>query len=287
LQAFGDYSQKFSFDVGCGLPGRVYESGRPTWEQSVQNAPHHHFERCGGALQWGIKTVLGIPIASPNVGRIVVTLYSLHDRPKDQDLVGRLSEEFTRLLPSPKWKLVVDIGEPEPQPQQIASTGNGTQTDANGVDKGSEVGNHAGRDPRIDDVVSLLGELMPSDPNSPLSPYLSGFMSLRLLLLRSSRSPEEEDRARTMLDSYTSYSQGGRSKADIGIMLARDYMFLAQNNTNNSIQQHQQPPTQANFFNVGQGSSATLSGNSFEIDVHNSPMLGPVSTNDTLSIISN
>lgn len=180
----------------------------------------------------------------------------------------------------------MDIGEPEPQPQQIASTGNGTQADPNGVDKGSEVGNPAGRDPRIDDVVSLLGELMPSDPNSPLSPYLSGFMSLRLLLLRSSRSPEEEDRARTMLDSYTSYSQGGRSKADIGVMLARDYMFLAQNNTNNSIQQHQQPPMQANFFNVGQGSSATLSGNSFEIDVHNSPMLGPVSTNDTLSIIS-
>jgi len=287
LQAFGDYSQKFSFDVGCGLPGRVYESGRPTWEQSVQNAPHHHFERCGGSLQWGIKTVLGIPIASPNVGRVVVTLYSLYDRPKDQDLVGRLSEEFTRLLPSPKWKLVVDIGEPEPQPNQISSTGNAASTDVNGVGKGLEIGKDAGRDPRIDDVISLLGELMPSDPNSPLSPYLSGFMSLRLLLLRSSRSPEEEDRARTMLDSYTSYSQGGRSKTDIGIMLARDYMFLSQNNVNNNIQQHQQPPAQANFFNLGQGSSATLSGNSFEIDVHNPVMLGPVSTNDTLSIISN
>ena len=97
LHAFGDYSQKFSFDVGCGLPGRVYESGRPTWEQSVHNAPHHHFERCGGAMQWGIKTVLGIPVASPNVGRIVITLYSCYDRPKDQDLVGRLSEEFTRV----------------------------------------------------------------------------------------------------------------------------------------------------------------------------------------------
>ncbi|VEU37489.1 unnamed protein product [Pseudo-nitzschia multistriata] len=330
LQAFGDYSQKFSFDVGCGLPGRVYESGRPTWEQSVQNAPHHHFERCGGALQWGIKTVLGIPIASPNVGRIVVTLYSLHDRPKDQDLVGRLSEEFTRvshhvfqfrfsclsipndkisltriidcslfalqLLPSPKWKLVVDIGEPPPQPQQVGSTGTGSSADMNGVDKGSEtVKDDTGRDPRIDDVVSLLGELMPSDPNSPLAPYLSGFMSLRLLLLRSSRSPEEEDRARTMLDSYTSYSQGARSKADIGIMLARDYMFLSQSNgaTNNTIQQPQQQhpiqlqQQQANFFNLGQGSSATLSGNSLEFDVHNSPMLGPISANDTLSIISN
>ena len=97
LFAFGDYSQKFSFDVGCGLPGRVYESGRPTWEQSVHNAPHNHFERCGGALQWGIKTVLGIPISSPNVGRIVVTLYSCNDRPKDQELVARLMDEFTRV----------------------------------------------------------------------------------------------------------------------------------------------------------------------------------------------
>jgi hypothetical protein len=97
LFAFGDYSQKFSFDVGCGLPGRVYQNGRPTWEQSVQNAPHDHFERCGGALQWGIKTVVGVPIASPNVGRIVVTLYSIHDRQKDEDLVVRLSEEFTRV----------------------------------------------------------------------------------------------------------------------------------------------------------------------------------------------
>ena len=97
LYAFGDYSQKFSFQVGCGLPGRVYETGHPTWEQSVHNAPHHHFERCGGALQWGIKTVVGIPIASPNVGRIVVVLYSCADRMKDQDLVGRLSDEFTRV----------------------------------------------------------------------------------------------------------------------------------------------------------------------------------------------
>ncbi|GKY95238.1 hypothetical protein MPSEU_000486500 [Mayamaea pseudoterrestris] len=97
LCAFGDYSQKFSFDVGCGLPGRVYESGRATWEQSVHNAPHNHFERCGGARQWNIKTVLGLPIASPNVGRIVVTLYSCADRCKDEDLVTRLSDEFTRV----------------------------------------------------------------------------------------------------------------------------------------------------------------------------------------------
>ena len=94
---FGEYSQKFSFNVGCGLPGRVYQSGIPTWEQSVHNAPHHHFERCGGAMQWGIKTVVGLPIPSSNVGRIVLVLYSCLDRPKDHDLVGQLCEELAKV----------------------------------------------------------------------------------------------------------------------------------------------------------------------------------------------
>ena len=97
LLSFGEYSQKFSFNVGCGLPGRVYESGIPAWEQSVHNAPHRHFERCGGAIQWGIKTVVGIPVPSPTVGRIVVVVYSKHDRNKDQSLVGRLYEEFKKV----------------------------------------------------------------------------------------------------------------------------------------------------------------------------------------------
>lgn len=97
IYSFGDYSQKFSFNIGSGLPGRVYESGRPIWELSVDKAPHHLFERCGGAHQWGIKSVVGIPIASPNVGRIVVVLYSLEDRVKDEDLVVRLSDELTRV----------------------------------------------------------------------------------------------------------------------------------------------------------------------------------------------
>lgn len=97
LVAFGDYSEKFSFDVGCGLPGRVYQSGIPTWEQSVQNAPFQHFERCGGAAQWGINTVVGVPIPSPNVGRVVLVLYSIHDRSKDHALVSRLCEEFAHV----------------------------------------------------------------------------------------------------------------------------------------------------------------------------------------------
>ncbi len=97
LLSFGEYSSKFSFDVGCGLPGRVYSSGICSWEQGVANAPSHQFERCGGASQWGIKTVLGIPIPSPNVGRVVVLLYSRHDRPRDADMVRRITDELTKV----------------------------------------------------------------------------------------------------------------------------------------------------------------------------------------------
>jgi hypothetical protein len=190
-----------------------------------------------------------------------------------------------QLLPSPKWKLVVDVGEAEP----VASVSTGhsmsnstlNQVSVELPDSASLSDKVGARDRRIDEVVSLLGELMPSDPNSPLAPYLSGFMSLRLLLLRPSRSPEEEDRARTMLDSYSSYSQGGRSRADIGVMLARDYMFLCQ-------QKNQQP---ANFFNVGQSvvnnaQAPTLPGYSI-FDVHNSPTLAPITLGDAVSIVSN
>jgi hypothetical protein len=80
MLTFGEYSQKFSFVIGCGLPGRVYQSGIATWEQSVQNAPVEHFERCGGAIQCGVKTVVGIPVPSPNVGRIVVSVVFTSNR---------------------------------------------------------------------------------------------------------------------------------------------------------------------------------------------------------------
>lgn len=91
LVSFGEYSQKFSFDLGCGLPGRVYSSGVASWEQGIQKAPSTLFERCGGAAQWQIQTVVGIPVPSPNVGRVVVLLYSRHDRQRDQEIVNKIS----------------------------------------------------------------------------------------------------------------------------------------------------------------------------------------------------
>jgi hypothetical protein len=149
----------------------------------------------------------------------------------------------------------------------------------------------SGRDPRIDEVVSLLGEYMPSDPNSTVAPYVSGFMSLRLLLLRPSRTVEEDELTRTILDSFSSYTAGGRARADIAVMLARDYMFLGQ--------QQQQP--QYGYQGQGMMSAvAPVSSNSSNLSLfglpstssslQNSPALTPIpvpGSIDALSIVSN
>jgi len=210
LLSFGEYSSKFSFDVGCGLPGRVYSSGICSWEQGVENAPKHQFERCGGAAQWGVKTVLGVPIPSPNVGRIVMLLYSRNDRTRDPEMVRRVTEELTKLMPTPKWKLVVDIGSAPPK------------LDEKAVDR------------RIPDMLKLLAENIPTHHNSPFSPYLPGFTALRLLLLKRNRTPEDNDLANTMLDSYSSYLSSGRNSSETAWMVARDFMLLTQISTQHS-----------------------------------------------------
>jgi hypothetical protein len=147
------------------------------------------------------------------------------------------------------------------------------------------------RDSRIAEIVSLLAEFMPSEPHAAAAGYLSGCMSLRLLLLRELRSPEEEQLVRTILESYSSYLDSDRERSDVAIMLARDYIFLSQ-------QQHHNP-----FFSFGQGilspgiiqpgdtSALSLFGlPSTNSSLQNSPALTPIPAPgliDSMSIVSN
>lgn len=208
LLSFGDYSQKFSFDVGCGLPGRVYSTGVASWEQGIQKAPSSLFERCGGAAQWDIKTVLGIPVPSPNVGRIVVLMYSRHDRRRNPDMVSRISGMLAKLLPTPKWKLVVDIGAVQAKDTKAGANSQSTTM--------------------INDLLLLIRTYTPMDKTSPNAEYLPGFISLKLLLQKQWKNQREEEVYKTIIESYASYSKSGRSPADIACLVARDYMLLTQ-----------------------------------------------------------
>ena len=160
-------------------------------------------------------------------------------------MVGKLRDEFTKLMPSPKWKLVVDVSPAPPTttitPDEIlgvessSHTEIGGSSDAKTTAAASSAAAATGtlkdsdsKESCIDEIVAILGEHMPSDPTSPLADHIPGFISLRLMLLRASRSEEEEELVDTILGSYSSYKLSGRGSADIAVMLAGDFSFLTQ-----------------------------------------------------------
>ncbi|KAL7538627.1 hypothetical protein ACHAXR_009430, partial [Thalassiosira sp. AJA248-18] len=230
---YGDYSEKFSFSSGCGLPGRVYHSGVAAWEQFLANAPPEMFERRGGAIQFGIKTALGLPIDSPNVGRIVLVLYSKHNREKDEELVNRMVKDVRLFNPCPRWKLVVDVrssssggtippspvlrppgvaAHMQPPPLPVAATattiGGGGMVGSNSFSAGMSAlsmqpaaqvgmdlagGEANNKNNQIVNLISLVQENMPSDPSSPLGKQLNSIMSLRMILLHGANRTAEEE----------------------------------------------------------------------------------------------
>ena len=210
-------------------------------------------------------------------------------------------------MPSPKWKLVVDIGEVEEvnSTETVASDPT-LMTKTDGDLSSSSVNGRITafdgpqmKDERIDEIVSILGKFMPSDPCSPFAPLVSGFMSLRLMLLRMNRTLEEDELVRTMLDSYTSYALGGRDHSDIAFMLARDFMYLTQQQqqvqSNNSFLDgaHSYPPSAsiAPIDSTNLNSGLSLFGlPSTRSSLENSPALTPIPAPrsvDSLSIVSN
>ncbi|KAL7532721.1 hypothetical protein ACHAXR_004800, partial [Thalassiosira sp. AJA248-18] len=238
LSLFGSYSEKFSFTSGYGLPGRVYESGVPAWEQFIANAPAHLFERRGGAMQFGIKTALGLPIKSPNVGRIVLVLYSKHNREKDDELVARMVRDFQSLNPCPRWKLMVDMGNVTTPSLTAANNGAQVQQQQQAVARSNLSQQMAGlneKNIQITSLISLLGENMPSDQSTPLGQQINNIMSLRMVLLRRDRTPQDEHLVDSILTLFDSYVKAGRSRPDITLMLARDFVFH-----DSMQQQHQQ-----------------------------------------------
>jgi hypothetical protein len=103
---------------------------------------------------------------------------------------------------------------------------------------------------------------------------------------------DEDELTRTILDSFSSYTAGGRARADIAVMLARDYMFLGQ--------QQQQQPHYAYQSRGMMSSEAPIPSNSSGLSLfglpstssslQNSPALTPIpmpGSIDALSIVSN
>lgn len=108
-------------------------------------------------------------------------------------------------MPSPKWKLIVEVG----------ANDNGNAFTAEEL--------HA----RHELLVSLQAHT-PENKDAPYAEYLPGFAALKLLL--EGRSQDETERDRQKIDNaltlYTGYKGSGHRSEDAAWMVARDCMTL-------------------------------------------------------------
>lgn len=113
LFEYGEYSTKFSFAPGAGLPGRVYSTNRFSWERHIDQADPSLFKRAGGAKIYGVQTGFGFPLKTNAIGKIVLSMYSTSDVAEDPTVIKCCLENIGQYVPEPKWKLVVEMSDSE------------------------------------------------------------------------------------------------------------------------------------------------------------------------------
>lgn len=88
---FHEMSQDFAFQRGQGLPGRVWQSTRPEWQEDVSSLSRDVYLRADVAKRCNFKTALGIPLTVDGLVLAVIVLYRSEARPQDQALIELLS----------------------------------------------------------------------------------------------------------------------------------------------------------------------------------------------------
>jgi hypothetical protein len=107
------------------------------------------------------------------------------------------------MMPSPKWKLIVDLG----------------------VSAHDEVDNSCQNAQLATELLNKLSGVIPRDQRSPLAEYLPGFSSIRLLLTTTAQSDRERALFNSVIECYRSYKSAGVSDHDAAWMTARDCML--------------------------------------------------------------
>ena len=85
LKPFRALSEASHFEPGVGLPGRVWESKRSAWVESVTDDPN--FPRSAVARIAGLKTGVGIPILSGNQVIAVIEFFMRESRAQNERLL--------------------------------------------------------------------------------------------------------------------------------------------------------------------------------------------------------
>jgi len=85
LEEFNTLSRQTTFELGIGLPGRVWASGKPVWIPDV--VVDENFPRAAAAAQVGLHSAFSFPILSGNEISGVIEFFSREIRQPDEELL--------------------------------------------------------------------------------------------------------------------------------------------------------------------------------------------------------
>ena len=97
LDNFRRLSEKFTFQHGIGLPGRIWLSKLPEWIPDVSLSPNTIYPRVQMAREAGLKASLGVPIIAKEQILAVLLFFMLESREKDKQLVDIVSAVASQL----------------------------------------------------------------------------------------------------------------------------------------------------------------------------------------------
>jgi len=258
LKEFGLFSRNFLFSVGAGMPGRVYESSRYSWERNVQSASPDYFRRVGGARLSNICTVVGIPVHHSKLGLVVIGLYSLLDLVEDPEIFRSLMDDCNGMAVIDDTPVPGEIGKPHyvdcSQPLRRISeveespdirSSNSVANVSMAASITDELGNEEYFCPNeVNSLVNLLSVHIPVNESSSsateLSDSLQNYISLRLLLLRlpSGCTKNEKDLLKVLKKSWHGYINAKMRDGDIAKMLVKDWMCLKKIESDESNYHH-------------------------------------------------
>lgn len=96
LEKFRKLSEEFTFPLGIGLPGRVWASQQPEWQDDVSK-PEINFMRAQVARDCGLRAGLGIPLLVNEQVLAVLVFFKFESSLEDIRLIESISAVATQL----------------------------------------------------------------------------------------------------------------------------------------------------------------------------------------------